>query len=227
MTVSPSVAALSFTGGKDCCLAYHRVMEQGCKVAVLVTFAPKDQRFKAHPLPVVQQQAKAMGLPHLICTIEGPNYLQSYRDALAQLKNDYGIDTLVTGDILQVCSDFMERACADIVALVRPLWQQPREQLLTEILDNFDVLVTCINRQKLPSVTDDMAVGQRLSKAWLHQFCEKDKADQAGEYGEFHTMVLDAPLFTHGRIHITNAQPQKEDHFLFYNVESCRLEPKQ
>ncbi|KAI8065896.1 hypothetical protein BC940DRAFT_368402 [Gongronella butleri] len=227
MTADTKLAALSFTGGKDCCLAYHRAVEQGFKVAVVVTFGPRDQRFRAHPLPLIQQQAKAMGLPHVVCTIDGPDYLQNYRVAIEKLKEEHGIHALITGDILPVCSNFMERACEGIVSLERPLWGAPRPELLEEIFASFDVMVTCLNKRKLPSVPDlKPAVGQRLSMSWLEQYCDKDKADLAGEYGEFHTMVLDAPLFTQGKVDITDAIPEEEGNFVFYKVNACQLVPK-
>lgn len=90
--------AVSFTGGKDCCLALHRVIDEGFKVAVLVTFAPPDKPFRAHPIAIIKQQAQALGIPHIICTITGPNYLQSYRDKLLELKEEYDIEALVTGN---------------------------------------------------------------------------------------------------------------------------------
>lgn len=93
---SPSVA-VSFTGGKDCCLALHRVVDEGFHVAVLVTFAPPDKPFRAHPMSIIKQQAQALGISHVICTIEGPHYLESYREKLEELKKVYGIEALVTG----------------------------------------------------------------------------------------------------------------------------------
>lgn len=38
----------------------------------------KKKTFLAHPLRVIKMQALAIGLPHVVIPIEGPNYLESY-----------------------------------------------------------------------------------------------------------------------------------------------------
>lgn len=39
----------------------------------------KKKTFLAHPLRVIKLQARALGLPHVVCPIEGPDYLGSYQ----------------------------------------------------------------------------------------------------------------------------------------------------
>ena len=39
----------------------------------------KKKTFLAHPLRVIKLQAQALGLPHVVCPIEGPDYLGSYQ----------------------------------------------------------------------------------------------------------------------------------------------------
>lgn len=54
-------------------------------------------------------QCRALSLPHVLCHVEAP-YQESYQENIKQLRQDHGIDALVTGDILDVCSGFMSRA---------------------------------------------------------------------------------------------------------------------
>ena len=117
-----SLAAVSFTGGKDCVLALHAVQAatrpagfctappKDLDVILLVTFAPSaNADFKAHPMAVIQAQAAALGLPHVVCMVDAP-YLESDQHNIRRLRELHGIDALVTGDILDVCSGFMSRA---------------------------------------------------------------------------------------------------------------------
>ncbi|KAF7732524.1 hypothetical protein EC973_003271 [Apophysomyces ossiformis] len=218
-------AAISFTGGKDCILALHRVVDQGFDVAVLVTFCPPtDVEFRSHPLQIMEQQVRALGIPHRLCIVQGPDYLQSYRENLRQLRLEFGIDSLVTGDVVPVCSNFMERAVQETgVELVRPLWQCNRLELLEEIRDrSFQAAITCIRIRKF--CEEELAIasiGQDLSLEWI----ETVGQGSSGEHGEFHTMVLDAPLFVHGKV-AAQIQCSTEDGFAFASVDSVHLSSK-
>lgn len=229
-------AAISYTGGKDCTLALHRILEQGIKVAVLVTFSPPltdPKSFKAHSLDIVKKQAEALGLPHTICIIDGPDYLASYQREIKQLANTFGINMLVTGDILPVCSNFMERSVQDTgVELVRPLWQQPQQELLNEMWKReFDILVTCINLEKIPNqilekVQDVYGVGKPLSQAGLDAIAKEDiNISPTGEFGELHTMVLDCPLYKNYKI-IVESDIIQQDIFIFLKIQSVQLVDK-
>ena len=84
-----------WSGGKDAmqALCHARAGHQ-----VVATFAPPEPRFLAHPLSQVRRQAAALGLPHLLITIEAPFDL-GYETALAALKEEWRLDGVVTGDI--------------------------------------------------------------------------------------------------------------------------------
>lgn len=56
--------------------------------------------------------------------------------SISELAKAHGIEALVTGDILDVCERFMERAVEGTgVALIRPLWGRPRLELLQAMED--------------------------------------------------------------------------------------------
>lgn len=99
MTTTKKRAAISFTGGKDCTLAMA-MTKKTHDVVLLVTFGPKNfKSFKAHSLEIIQLQAKAMDVEHILVEIgeEGKTHLQCYREAIAEIKEKYNLDLLVTG----------------------------------------------------------------------------------------------------------------------------------
>eukprot|EP00877_Chromochloris_zofingiensis_P014957 jgi/Chrzof1/9715/Cz04g13060.t1 len=123
-------------------------------IALLVTFGPEvgtkaSTDFKAHPTAVIQAQAECLYIPHLFCCVSPP-YLESYRDQIAQLRQQYGITQLVTGDILDVCDGFMKQAVMGTgVQLVTPLWQQDRYSLLRSLWDmGIHAHISCVNLSK-------------------------------------------------------------------------------
>jgi len=56
----------------------------------------------------------------------------------------------------------------------------------------------------------------------LHQ---ETGLDICGEQGEYHTLVLDAPLFKK-KIRIEKSDKRKEDEIMYLNIEEIILEPK-
>ncbi|KAI8332771.1 hypothetical protein BD560DRAFT_415282 [Blakeslea trispora] len=229
-----TTAAVSFTGGKDCTLALHKIKQRNIQVAVLVTFSPPStdpKSFKAHSLEIIQQQAKALDIEHTVCVIDGPDYLISYQNQIRQLAARYGIDALVTGDILPVCSDFMERAVQGTgVSLVRPLWQQSQLSLLNEMwASGFQMLTTCVNTTKistdvLTSVEHVFGVGKLLTKEGMDAVSTStcSSISPTGEYGELHTMVLDCPLFKSNRLEIDHEKLVEGD-FVYLKINQIRL----
>ena len=60
-------AAMLWTGGKDSSMALYEANQNGYCVRCLVTFAPPEPNFLAHPLSFIKMQAQALALPHYVC----------------------------------------------------------------------------------------------------------------------------------------------------------------
>ena len=129
-----------------------------------------------------------------------PPYDESYREAVIELKDEYGIEAVVTGDISYV-DDFhgnwIDEVCKGTgVQVIKPLWEKPRKEFMEELLANkFKVTFTCV---KEPWLTEDW-VGKVIDPPLLKNLevlHEKNGLDLCGENGEYHTMTLDAPFFT-------------------------------
>ncbi|CAK4073001.1 unnamed protein product [Aphanomyces euteiches] len=197
------VTAVLWTGGKDSVLAMIEAMDEGHDVQYLVTFGPENPSFKAHPLPLMQRQAAAVGKPHLLRTIGAP-YAERYEDNLRALRDEFGVTCIVTGDIDFLgtsTTNFIQARCEAIgLASYFPLWKRSREELLAKLLQKgLYVVFSCV--KSIPFEPAVEWLGQPINdKAVerLRQLEENGKPiDICGENGEYHTMVLDGPCFSH------------------------------
>ncbi|CAO3657427.1 unnamed protein product [Mucor hiemalis] len=127
----------------------------------------------------------------------------------------------------------MERAVENTgVQLVRPLWQQPQQELLNEMWNRqFDILITCINLEKVPrqildQVGDVYNVGKSLTQEGLDSVAaHKVNISPTGEFGELHTMVLDCPLYKKGKI-LLESDVTEEGIFAYLKIKSATLVKK-
>lgn len=186
-----------WTGGKDCALAMYEAGLSGCDIRCLATFAPPEPRFLAHPLSVLKRQAQSIGLPHYVLSVEKP-WETGYEEALRRLHRMTGIDTVVTGDIAEVGGMpnwIRERTGATSMHAHMPLWSRDRHDLLQRLLaSGFRAVVSCVDTGRL----DARWVGRVLDAAAvrdLQRIREDNGLDLCGENGEYHTLVVDGPLF--------------------------------
>jgi len=220
----PNVA-ISWTGGKDSSLALHEAEASGCRINCLVTFAPSNERFLAHPVAFMKLQAQALNLPHRVIEVEAP-FERSYEDAIFSLKEERGIDALVTGDIGEVAGQspdwMLDRGVRCGVDVFRPLWHRDRLELLNRLISlRFKAVFSCVKR---PWFTEEW-LGVELSRSSLERLCELSKRtglDICGEQGEYHTMALDGPLFKK-RVEIVSYSKHVEDSTMYISLEDLRL----
>ena len=193
----PPRAAVLWTGGKDSALALYEARLSGFTIVDLVTFIPDGADFLAHPLFIMEAQAQALNLPHRTLTISEP-FKENYEKAIASIKTDYDVDTLVTGDISQV--DGLPnwiRECSQPsgMKVFTPLWEKDRKTILNRLLSlRFKVIFSGV---KKPWLADDW-LGRELTEFSLEQLNVLGKEtglDLCGEQGEYHTLVLDGPVF--------------------------------
>jgi uncharacterized protein (TIGR00290 family) len=217
--------AVSWTGGKDSSLALYEAEKLGCKICCLVTFDPGQGSLIAHPFDFIRLQAKALCLPHYLLKVDDP-FDRSYEDAIASLREQQGIDTLVTGDIGEVAGHdpnwIVERSVHCGVDVIRPLWHRERLELLEKLLTlRFKVVFSCV---KSPWFTDEW-LGLELSPDLverLRETSERTGLDICGEQGEYHTLVVDGPQFRK-RIQIESYSKRVEGSVMYIALETLKL----
>jgi uncharacterized protein (TIGR00290 family) len=191
-------AAMLWTGGKDSAMALHEAGQNGYCVQCLVTFAPPEPDFLAHPLSFIKMQAQALALPHHVLPISAP-FEQSYETGLRRLREEMGIDCVITGDLAAADGNpnwIRERSRPVGMNVHTPLWGRDQNILLQQLLDKgFNVRFSCVKTRWL----DESWIGRELNAsalAELRSIHEQTGLDLCGEEGEYHTLVTDGPRFT-------------------------------
>lgn len=189
-------AVVSWSGGKDSCLAAHLAREDGFRLdALLCMLEPGADRSRSHALPswVLRAQAEAMGCRLLMPRAGWPDYEAVFKQELSDLHAD-GVTHAIFGDIdLQPHRDWEEKVCqAAGVSAYLPLWGWPRARAVDEIFARgFEATCVCLNTRFLSA---DFC-GRPYDAAFLRDL--PADVDACGENGEFHTCVTCAPLFAH------------------------------
>lgn len=190
--------ALSWSGGKDACMALHRLHEQGKHVAVLVTTVPVEMgRTFGHgeKSEMVALQGEALNIPVYFIECTYDSYKESFIEALLHLKNTFGITGIAYGDLYldehrQWGTEVAEEAG---LKAFYPLWTT-REHAL-DALKNF---IQSGYKATVIRIRDDSLepewLGRELDESFVEDIREKDICPM-GESGEYHTYVYDGPLF--------------------------------
>lgn len=188
-------AVISFSGGKDCTLAMYRMMKKGYEIAaLLVTFDNEEEScFHRIPKDILYEISESCGIPLVeVNCIQGRDYGKEFEKVLRELKGT-GIDVCVFGDIdIDDHKKWGEDRCIEAgMESSFPLWQEDREKLTNEFLESgFTAVIKKVNLDFL----GDEFLGEKLSRELIEKIKNKG-ADPCGENGEYHTVVIDGPIF--------------------------------
>lgn len=186
---------VSWSGGKDSCLALYKAMESGYEPKKLLTmFSLESGISSAHRLDesIFRAQAEAIGVESIIGRAEFNDYENVFVSNIKSFK-DQGINYGVFGDIdLEEHRQWEEMVCekASITAVL-PLWKANRKDIVKEFIGlGFKARIVVVNTEAL----DTRFLGQDLSLSLIEEI-ESFGADACGENGEYHTVVYDGPIF--------------------------------
>ncbi|MBO8156378.1 MAG: diphthine--ammonia ligase [Bacillaceae bacterium] len=210
---------VSFSGGKDSMLALHRIVESSqFEIEGLLTTVNKGYgRTSIHGVreEILDAQAEALGfLVHKVyipkrCTNE--EYEQIMEEEMKRVK-EAGVKYVVFGDIfLEDIRAYRENNLKSTgVHPLFPLWGEDPKHVMNEFLSlGYETLITTINEKKLPR----SFLGKTINERLLQQFPKN--VDICGENGEYHTFVVNGPLFAE-RLKIKPGHHQVEDDYYVY-----------
>lgn len=207
----------SWSGGKDSCLAHYRALNSGGIAKSLLTMLENDGECTiSHllPLDVLVYQAKSLGLPLITRNTGWNTYEEQFLQALEEVK-ETGITHGVFGDIdIDDHLRWVEKNCSKAaITSYLPLWKESRKDLIHEFIDaGFEAWVVVVNNDKLPPTL----LGKKFTKELIEEI-ESYGVDACGEEGEFHTVVVDGPIFAQ-RIPLRRDNLFQKDNYTFQLV---------
>lgn len=186
---------VSFSGGKDSHLSLLNAKQVGFRVEALLTMLSDQGDFTAgHRLPLtfLRRQAEVMGIPLFYKHTSWGDYEKHFLDMLSRLR-EMGIEGGMFGDIdLWPHREWVETVCAKAgLTPYLPLWGKERLEVAREIIDSgFEAYVVVVKDQFLPP----SFLGRRYDLKLVEEL-QNLGVDVCAEEGEFHTVVVDGPLY--------------------------------
>jgi diphthine-ammonia ligase len=188
-------AAISWSGGKDSCAAYHRARHDFDIVAAVTMFNENGSRSRSHGLrpEVLSAQVERMGLRHLTEQCSWSSYYDAFSRALGAAAG-LGVTHVIFGDILFEEHRAWATRLAEAQGLtaVEPLWGHSTTDLYRDFLAlGGRARIVTIRSSEL----DESFLGRELAAGMLDEFVALG-VDPCGERGEYHTVVTDCPAFS-------------------------------
>lgn len=207
MNLKENKVAVAWSGGKDSCLACYRAINEGYNVSSLLIMMSDASISNFHLIDskLLDDQSKSIGIP-IIKKITSPNnYEKKFKEALIELK-DNRFQGLVTGDVFDVAMHepgWLDRICNEVgLTPIKPLWHLDTKKILTQFINNgFKAIVVRVKN----SILDTKWLGREINHQFLDALLKQGNVDPCGEHGEFHSFVIDGPIFNN-RIEITETE---------------------
>ena len=179
-----------FSGGKDSLYAVYFAEKQGVNVDHLLTLLPTLPWPSPHAenIEALKILAESMRKGHTIVDFKREN---AFIEALESLE----VDALIAGDInvephLAGLKDVCNKTGLE---LLEPIYGRDTSELFSEIFGlGFKALITGVNLKYLGEEWLDFVISEESGAEFLSKI---GSVDPLGENGEFHTLVLECPLY--------------------------------
>ncbi|MCQ2069934.1 MAG: diphthine--ammonia ligase [archaeon] len=189
-----------YSGGKDSAFSLYVAEQMGHEVPYIVNIVPEDKAswiFHTPNLNVVPAMAEAMGKKLVLgrSTGEEDSDMKGLHDALEGLD----IDGVVVG---AVWSDYqwdrMNIVCGDLgLKLIAPMWRKDQDMLMDQIIDaGIEAVIVGVYAEGF----DESWLGRPINRetlAELKKLREKYHISIMGEGGEYESMTLYSPVYSH------------------------------
>ena len=186
---------MSYSCGKDSTLALHHMITQGHEPIALLTMFNEDAErtfFHGADRNMLEAYAEALQLPLLLTPAKGENYHLEMEKSLRKAV-ELGAEAACFGDIdLEANRAWCEERCRNTgLKAIFPLWQRDRAENVREIVNlGYRCMIKSLNHTLLPQ----SLLGSIIDEAVMEKM-ENCGIDICGENGEYHTLVMDGPIF--------------------------------
>jgi len=189
---------LSWSGGKDSCMALYEVQRsQSYEIILITTVTEGYDRISMHGVRriLLERQAESLelGLTKIYIPQNATNedYELRMKEAIAKHQKE-GAGSVAFGDIfLEDLRKYREENLLRIgMRGMFPIWRRDTSELIRRFIDSgFKAIVTCVD----PKVLNPSFAGRVIDDDFINQL--PAQVDPCGENGEFHSFVFDGPIF--------------------------------
>jgi diphthine-ammonia ligase len=183
-------AVALFSGGKDSLYAVYLAEKQGVTVDHLLTLLPTLPWPSPHAenVEALKILAESMRKQHTIVDFKKEG---AFVEALERLE----VDALIAGDInVEAHLAGLKDVCNKTgLELLEPIYGRDTSKLFSEIFGlGFKALITGVNLKYLGEEWLGFVISEESGAGFLSKI---GSVDPLGENGEFHTLVLECPLY--------------------------------
>jgi uncharacterized protein (TIGR00290 family) len=213
---------VSWSGGKDAAWALHELRRDRSVevVGLLTTVNSEFARVAMHGVRIelVRRQAQAAGLPLHEIPLPWPCSNEQYEAAMAsaveRVRDQWQATHVAFGDLFlqDVRAYREERMRGTGLEPLFPLWLRPTGELAELMIDaGVHTRLVCIDPARVPR---ELA-GRLLDRDLLDSL--PAGVDPCGERGEFHTFVIEGPMFR-GRVAAEPGEIIEREGFVFADL---------
>jgi diphthine-ammonia ligase len=220
---------ISWSGGKDCNYARYLAERRGLEVQYLLNMVSEDGKLSwSHNMPteILEAQAQAIGVPLIQHRTNQADYEAVYKKAIAELKKQ-GITGGVFGDIdFEPHREWVTRVCSEAgIEPILPLWGLSQDKIIEDFITSRHKAKVVVTKAELMG---EEWLGCTVNRSFirdLNELRQTKNITPCGEAGEYHTLVIDGPLFKK-RMVIQETSKNLRDGYWFLDIKKYELKKK-